>query len=349
LYSIEFTLSIISDVHKRGSMSSIGIIANPASGRDIRRLVSHASAFDNLEKVNIIQRILIALDAGGVDEAHIMPDYFGLGTRSLHGLHLKSMKTKILEMPCSGMAQDSSLAADLMNKLGVDCIVVLGGDGTNRMVAKNSASTPILPVSTGTNNVFPFMVEGTIAGIAAGLVANKQVDLEVSCSRVNRIEITVNTQLVDIALVDLVTSSESWIGNRAIWEPSKIKDIVLVGNHLGNIGFSSIGSALQIDHQCPGAGMYIQTGPGKLEVQAPIAPGLMTWVEIADYRSIELWEEVNLLEANTIALDGEREIELSPDSKVSVCLTNNGPLVVNIQKCIDNARQKRIFQRVKLV
>jgi predicted polyphosphate/ATP-dependent NAD kinase len=36
-------------------MTSVGIIANPASGRDIRRLVAHGSVFDNNEKVNIVR------------------------------------------------------------------------------------------------------------------------------------------------------------------------------------------------------------------------------------------------------------------------------------------------------
>lgn len=41
-------------------MSSIGIIANPASGKDIRRLVSYATTIDNQEKVNIVKRIVLA-------------------------------------------------------------------------------------------------------------------------------------------------------------------------------------------------------------------------------------------------------------------------------------------------
>ena len=32
-------------------MRPVGIIANPASGKDIRRLVAHGSVFSNLEKV----------------------------------------------------------------------------------------------------------------------------------------------------------------------------------------------------------------------------------------------------------------------------------------------------------
>ena len=40
-------------------MTSIGIIANPASGKDIRRLVSYATTIDNNEKVNICKRIVL--------------------------------------------------------------------------------------------------------------------------------------------------------------------------------------------------------------------------------------------------------------------------------------------------
>ncbi len=35
-------------------MSFVGIIANPASGKDIRRLVSHATVVSNNEKVSIV-------------------------------------------------------------------------------------------------------------------------------------------------------------------------------------------------------------------------------------------------------------------------------------------------------
>ena len=57
---------------------SVGIIANPASGKDIRRLVAHGSVFDNNEKINIIQRVLLGLDALGIDRLPAMPDISGL-------------------------------------------------------------------------------------------------------------------------------------------------------------------------------------------------------------------------------------------------------------------------------
>ena len=46
--------------------TTVGIIANPASGKDIRRLVAYGTVFDNQEKVNIVRRVLLALSGTGV-------------------------------------------------------------------------------------------------------------------------------------------------------------------------------------------------------------------------------------------------------------------------------------------
>ena len=151
-------------------MATVGIIANPAAGKDIRRLVAHASVFDNNEKVNIVRRVLLGLEATGVERVLLMPDYFDIGGRALHGLHL-SLQVDFIDMPTEHNDADSAQAAARLHEMGVGCIVTLGGDGTNRAVAKGCGAIPLVPISTGTNNVFPTMIEGTIAGLAAGLVA----------------------------------------------------------------------------------------------------------------------------------------------------------------------------------
>ena len=70
-------------------MGFVGIIANPASGKDIRRVVSHATVVNNHEKVSIVRRVLLALHAYGVRRVEIMPDHFGIGVRALEGLRDK--------------------------------------------------------------------------------------------------------------------------------------------------------------------------------------------------------------------------------------------------------------------
>ena len=67
-------------------MRKIGIIANPTSGKDIRRLVGQALVVSNREKVNIVKRVLIGAHAVGAREVMIMPDRYGIGNQSVHDL-----------------------------------------------------------------------------------------------------------------------------------------------------------------------------------------------------------------------------------------------------------------------
>ena len=196
-------------------MATVGIIANPAAGKDIRRLVAHASVFDNNEKVNIVRRVLLGLEATGVQRVLVMPDYFGIGVKALHGLRL-SLQVDSLEMPAEHSDVDSARAAVLMREAGVACIVTLGGDGTNRAVAKGCGAVPLVPISTGTNNVFPVMIEGTVAGLAAGLVAQGVVDETEAVHPTLRLEIRRGDELVDIALIDAVVYDGHFLGSRAI-------------------------------------------------------------------------------------------------------------------------------------
>ena len=328
-------------------MSSVGIIANPASGKDIRRLVAHASVFDNNEKVNILQRVLLALDAVGVDQVTIMPDYYGLGERALDGLGLSSLHAGILDVPMTSTDEDSTTAARRLCEMNVGSIVVLGGDGTNRVVAKGCGNVPIVSISTGTNNVFPMMVESTVAGLAAGLVALGLVDAEAVTYRAKRLEVCIDGELVDIALVDVVTSCDLWIGTRAIWNPDNIQEIVLARAEPGSIGLSAVGSCLQALSARDGHGMYLAIGPGGTQVLAPMGPGLVTRVPIREHHLIPVGSEVTLSsDPCTIALDGERTIEVYGTRTITVRLTNGGPRVVDIARCMEEATRRKVFERL---
>ena len=59
---------------------TVGVVANPASGRDIRRLVSRASVFPLAEKCSMLCRLLAALGATGVERVLMMPEEAGLSS-----------------------------------------------------------------------------------------------------------------------------------------------------------------------------------------------------------------------------------------------------------------------------
>jgi hypothetical protein len=151
-------------------VSLAAIVANPASGKDIRRLVAHGSVFDNQEKVRMVRRLLLGLERAGVERVLYMPEGYGIVPRALNAIR-PDMAVDALEMPVRNNQDDSVRAAEIMETLGADVVIVLGGDGTSRAVCKGLTRVPVLPLSTGTNNVFPFMLEASVAGLAAGLVA----------------------------------------------------------------------------------------------------------------------------------------------------------------------------------
>ena len=103
-------------------MSKVGIIANPAPGKDIRRLVSHATVTSNTEKTDIVKRVIPGLDSTGVDEIVIMPDYYGRGIRALEALnhHPLSSKISFLDLEIEANQEDSIRAAQRMEESRVE-------------------------------------------------------------------------------------------------------------------------------------------------------------------------------------------------------------------------------------
>ncbi len=325
-------------------MSTIGIIANPASGKDIRRLVTHASVFDNLEKSHILRRVFLALDALEVQNVLYMPDYDGLVEKALKGLDL-SLQAEQLRLDMWADERDTIEAARRFCENGVDCIITMGGDGTNRAAAKGSGSIPIVAISTGTNNVFPDMIEGTVAGICAALVARAMVDVEEFTYTAKRLEVYVDGQMQEIALIDVVVCTEIFIGSRALWDPGRIREIVLARAEPDCIGMSCIGGLLHPLGPRDPQGMYLRLGGGNTSVLAPVGPGLINRVETREYRLLSLEDEVTLEPAAcTIAVDGERQLEVFPRQKISVRLTHRGPRVVDVRRCLHEASRSGVFR-----
>ncbi len=325
-------------------MSCVGIIANPASGKDIRRLVAHGTVFDNDEKVNIVRRMLLGLDAVGVERALIMPESYGIGNRALDGLELQ-LEVSLMPLQLNFTQEDSTRAAALLAAEGAGALATLGGDGTNRAVAKTCGEVPLMPISTGTNNAFPTMIEGTIAGLAAGLVARGLAGEAVQTAP--RLDVFYGENRAapdDIALVDAAFYDERFVASRAIWDVGRIKEIVLTQVRAGAIGLSAIG-AFASANAAAGQGLYLRLGPGGQQIRAPIAPGLIQSVNLAAQRPLDPGDEIitSYAQPCVLAFDGERETELRPGTTVRLRLNPAGPRVIDPAAAIQNAAQAGAF------
>lgn len=307
-------------------MPPVGLIANPVAGTDIRRLVGQASGVPMHEKVAIVRRVLRGLAAGGVETVLYMPDIAGLAHAAVAGESV--LRCESLPMRPIGTAEDSTLAGRLLAEAGVAAIITLGGDGTNRAVAQGCGTVPLVPISTGTNNVFPTMIDGTIAGLAAGLFATGMVDRVAACRQTKRVEV-VTAGGEDFALIDAAVCMDHVTGARAVWDPRRVSAVVMARADPWAVGLSSIGGRLCRVSDDDSLGLYVELGRGPL-VTCVLAPGLVVDVPVSSWRTLALDDEVSLdIGDGTIALDGERQ--LSGGSEARARVTRAGPVVVDIR------------------
>ncbi len=318
------------------SRCCVGLIANPASGHDLRRLISGASIATNIEKVNIVRRLLAGLGASGVDRVLAMPDGSGLSLGIERAVeHHRVDRDGIwpdvdfVGMDVRQTADDTRTATIAMNGAGVGAIVVLGGDGTARAVASVAGDTPLLALSTGTNNAFGVMTDATVAGIAVGLVADGRCSIGDGCRRAKRLDVRIGDR-IDLALVDAAVVDAPGVGARAIWHPSALRELVVTIAEPGAIGLSAIAAAVCPCARDDAAGRHLTFGPAGRRVLAPIAPGLVRSVDLVTASTLALGEELTLQSSSgVLALDGEREVILDGEAPI-VTLLADGPLVIDV-------------------
>jgi predicted polyphosphate/ATP-dependent NAD kinase len=317
---------------------TIGVVANPASGRDIRRLVAGASVFPTAEKANMVGRLLTAFGSVGVSRAVLSTDLGGISAAVLRAWQTRRASDPPWpelqfadEDPLTGDAEDTANAVRRMAAAGAKVIVCLGGDGTARVAAAACGDVPLLPLSTGTNNAFPVVREATIAGLAAGLVATGAVPATEATRRAKVLQVRVGDQ-VETALVDVAVSTERYVGSRAVWEPATLTQLFCAFAEPEAIGLSSIlGQLSPVARQDP-HGITARLAPdAPQQVLAPIAPGLVLPVGVREFAPMRpgVIHRADA-QAGVIAVDGERELTFEPGQRPDVWLRSDGPRCVDV-------------------
>ena len=335
----------------------VGIIANPVSARDIRRVISYAGSLQITDRANLVLRVLAGMASVGVRKTVMMPENAGIGLHLRRNLERARKQGAarfpdlvFLDMPVTGDAVDSRRAARAMREMGVAAIVVLGGDGTHRIVVQECGNTPIAGVSTGTNNAFPEMREPTVTGLAVGLAVTGQVPTAAAFRFSKRLDVQIN-DLHEIALVDVAIVKERYIGARAIWRADSLRELFVTFGEPGGTGMSSIiGLAAPVSRSAA-HGRHAVFGPlGKApyHVSAPVAPGLIERFGIEQIKTLSFDDPRPLsMSAGTIALDGEREISFSESDAVSVTLRESAFRTVDVPSCMAHAAGRGHFVEVR--
>ncbi len=321
-------------------MNSLGIVVNPMSGRDVRRVAAKASTSSHHEKQQQVTRLVLGALEMGVEKIYLGNEPFRINERAVENLEEKRA-VEILEYPLTHSAKDTELMAQTMWDKGCRVFIVLGGDGTSRIVAKTLKDAVVLPLSTGTNNVFPQFVEASIAGAAAGLIASRRMKYENHCYRCKQLHISVNGVSKDLALIDAVLLQNDSIGSLLPFQPANIKQVFLTRGEPASVGISPIGGYL---HPCGAEdpfGLMINCGPDNpvARVRVPISPGLYGDVAIESYQQMDLGQQYRIDSTGILAFDGDRSLIVNPEDNVDVTVRQDGPFIIEPKRIFDTAAQ----------
>ena len=310
--------------------ATVGVIANPVAGKDIRRLVSAASPVSDMAKIGIIRRAVVGAVEGGAQRLLITDDRRALGLRAIDGLSLDA-EVAFLDAPPYDSGVNSQNAAAIFRDRGVGAVIVLGGDGTHRDVAKGWRTAPVVAVSTGTNNVFPRQVEATIAGQAAGVVASQQPPIHKVANQAKIIDVELDHGEAEQALVDIALVDESFTGSRAVWKAQSLLEMVAAIAERATVGLSSIASRVAPTTRHQPGGVHVTFGDGE-RFRVPIAPGLFSEVEIASWRRLRANDFVEMSGPGVLSFDGERDLVLASGRSALVTVSHDGLWVIDIEK-----------------
>ena len=321
------------------SSLTVGVIANPASGRDIRRLVTGGSVFDNAEKASMVFRLMAGLGAAGVERVLMMPAADGVSSgvirryrnrgHVLAGARFPELETLDWTPTGTDRGHRSRRRGDVRGRRGGDRRAGRRRHASARR--RECGEVPLCALSTGTNNAFPELREATVAGLAVGLLATERVDpSEAAIERDAR-----------SAVQHRGAGDRSRAGRRGRGEPRTLRRRAGRVAARGGLGAGRRACRARRRSASPrsppssspcAAARRASTCASRRRRRPPSCwtcrwrPGFVIPMGIREYRRLALGDVVELTPGSgTIALDGEREFARSAGRPPSSVELDTGP------------------------
>ena len=340
-------------------MTSIAILVNPMAGRDVRRVAARATTVTFETKRDAVSRIAAGADAAGVQHIHIVEDPFRLATIALQWMPLAA-QVHVASVPVSHGAADTEAALAAFVERGVSTVVSLGGDGTHRAISRQERDLTLIPLSTGTNNVFPTLAEPTLAGIVAGLAARDLLPAELM-PRCKLLHVSFNDGEQDVGVIDAAYLENDFIGNMRPFDATKLRQLLLTRAEPDAIGTSPIGGYLDVVEANDDCGLLVRMNPQQSErandspaqaipseaenrtLNVPLSPGFFRSLSVAAVQRIPFDVPVLFRGQGVLALDGDREHKLNEERTAHVTVRRDGPRVVDIPAAMRYAARQGIL------
>lgn len=309
-------------------MGDVGIVVNPQSGKDLRRLTSSAGQVSDGVKVDVVRQVTAGALEAGAEQVVLAADRSNIAARAVAGF---DSRIRLLEGPATGSRLDSVEAAKQLRDNDVAVVVGLGGDGTCRDLASGWPTLPLIAMSTGTNNVYPAMLNPTAVGLAAGHLAAATVAVADVSTASKRIVIDDGNSeryaLVDVALVET-----NAVGARAVTEPQLLRWVLACRADPASTGLSAVAAQAQLCAADDDGGVLVHVGPGGRPIRAPLSPGTFHTLGVTSVVPIAEGEAAALTGNGVLAFDGERECHFVPGSVARI--DRLGPQLVDIDRVL---------------
>ena len=325
----------------------VGILVNPRSGSDVRRLLTSAGSSTIDDKISILRRLIHGAVEAGAERLVLTRDPFSITRRATENLRLP-VEVDLLDLPLHHTERDSVDAAQAMREAGCGALVSLGGDGTNRALVLGWPDAPLIPLSTGTNNAFPIHVEPTVAGVAAGLIATGAVDLDTHSARAKVVAVEVRGDSTDLALIDAVAVDDPYVGSLELFDPETMMVSVCTRAEPAAIGFSGLAGTVLPCGPDEERGVVLEFTPPSQNparrVRAPLAPGWFATVGLARSDYVALDTPVEVAGPCLLAFDGERSRRLHSGQTAALRVVRRGPRVIDVGAVVHSGARAGVFE-----
>lgn len=311
-------------------MRTLGIVLNPFSGGDGRRIVTTSPTHSVHDKVRYLSQVLHTL--GEIYPVRVLLGQDLAGISSVLINPPRRFPLEVVPVTLRGEPEDTQRTVKALDGLA-DLLLVLGGDGTHRQALLARPQTPLLPLPAGTNNAFPFRLDSAYAGLVAAVVLRFGTGDAVYYPKVISVRSGVWESL---AVVDAALYCGRFLGAHALWDPGELRHLALAFAEPWSLGLSALGALacpIDLDRRAQ-RGVLLSFGEKGKVVTFPWFPGHAQRVTIMHWQEVGLEEPWNwrVEEPSLLALDGERERELPRGSVVYGELRRWPVLVVDPRK-----------------
>lgn len=200
-----------------------------------------------------------------------------------------------------------------------------------------------MSLSTGTNNVFPVMAEATVAGMVLGLMATGGLKARSVARRVKIIDVSIDGEADDLALIDAVATSDTFIGARALLDPDRLKEALLCRAEPAAVGMTSLGGLIRPVADEDDFGLHLVFSKDGRCLKAPIGPGLFATLKVGSTRKVRFDHAIALKGPLVLAFDGERERMVGMGQNVRMTISRTGPWVVDLNQAMQLCAKKKLL------